>query len=98
MWSTKIGAGDQPRVLVFNKMDLLEQVEERPLASTQVLKPTIDLALKALEGSYRDPDTGYQTVFISATQGLHLDILKDTIAQEVGKLCAARNTAHATFS
>jgi GTP-binding protein HflX len=94
----EIGAGDQPRVLVFNKMDLLEQVEERPLASTQVLKPTIDLALKALEGSYRDPDTGYQNVFISATQGLHLDILKDTIAQEVGKLCAARNTAHATFS
>jgi GTP-binding protein HflX len=93
----EIGAGSKPRILVFNKIDSIGQVEENKESSTwitQEMKTPIDIALRSLEGQYYDAITGYWTVFISATEHLNIDILKEALAKAIKKIQATRYTRH----
>ncbi|WP_339044113.1 GTPase HflX [Cardinium endosymbiont of Tipula unca] len=83
---TEIGAENIPKILVFNKIDVIEQVQETTEETSQEVKTQMDVSLKALEGYYSKDATGYKTVFISATEQLHMEVLKEVIAKEVDNI------------
>jgi GTPase len=63
-----IGAADIPQILVYNKVDLLEE-SQRPLMAHDLWE--------------REPDLRVPRVFISAQRGMGLDVLRDLIAERV---------------
>lgn len=91
---TEIGAENIPKILVFNKIDAIAQVKETKEDATQEaqLATQMEVALKALEGYYSEDATGYKTVFISATEQLHMEILKGVLAKEIENIRLQRYT------
>ncbi|MHB9147479.1 MAG: GTPase HflX [Candidatus Amoebophilus sp.] len=71
----EIGAEHIPTILVFNKMD---QLEEENSANEQ--QPTI--TMEAIRNKYAE-QYGHQAIFISARQQKNIDILKDMLYQQV---------------
>lgn len=91
---TEIGAENIPKILVFNKIDAIAQVKETKEDATQEpqLATQMEVALKALEGYYSEDATGYKTVFISATEQLHMEVLKEVVAKEIENIRLQRYT------
>ncbi|WP_250238043.1 GTPase HflX [Cardinium endosymbiont of Oedothorax gibbosus] len=84
----EIGADNLPRILVFNKIDMIKQNKENMLRATHATDTPIEVALKT--GAYSSTINGYPAVFISATQDLHIDLLKETITKEIERIQVAR--------
>lgn len=88
----EIGAEHIPRILIFNKMDAMEQIREKSDATIQELETQMDGALKELEGYASKHATEYPTVCISLKEGLNIEILKEVIVKNVENIRSSRYT------
>lgn len=77
----EIGADNLPRILVFNKIDIIKQSKENMPRATHAIDRPIEVALRT--DAYSNTIDGYPAVFISATQDLHTDLLKEIITKEI---------------
>lgn len=84
----EIGAANLPRILVFNKMDIIQQSQETIPKATQALDTPIAVALST--GTYSHNISGYPAIFISATKHLHIALLKETIIKAIERVHATR--------
>ncbi|MGI2256975.1 GTPase HflX [Candidatus Cardinium hertigii] len=84
----EIGAAHLPRILVFNKMDMMSQSKKVILRVTQAMDTPIEVALRT--GLYSHTVDGYPAVFISATKQLHIDLLKETITKQIEQIQARK--------
>jgi GTP-binding protein HflX len=83
----EIKAGDKPILLVFNKVDLVEQMpseEELLQISEHELQESRYLDFKALSEAF-EKKNGIIPVFMSASQGENVEGFRETLVQEVKK-------------
>ncbi|AWN82250.1 GTPase HflX [Candidatus Cardinium hertigii] len=80
----EIGAAAIPAMFVFNKIDAIDQpVQNNTHDTVQAMVTPMDVALRALEGQYKDTAAVLPTVFISVLQQWNVAILKEAIAKAV---------------
>jgi len=75
----EIGAGDLPQLLVFNKIDRLEQAPS--LVEGLAGEAHADEVRAAPEPRHDRPAEGRQRVWVSAQLGLGLDLLRKALAE-----------------
>jgi GTP-binding protein HflX len=83
----EIKAGDKPILLVFNKVDLVEQMpseEELLQISEHELQESRYLDFKALSEAF-EKKNGITPVFMSASLGENVEGFRETLVQEVKK-------------
>jgi GTP-binding protein HflX len=83
----EIKAGDKPILLVFNKVDLVQQMpseEELLQISEHELQESRYLDFKALSEAF-EKKNGITTVFMSASLGENVEGFRETLVQEVKK-------------
>jgi GTP-binding protein HflX len=92
---TEIGAENVPRILVFNKIDAIEPTiktvetsQEGITTKIQEVDTLKEVILK--KGHYSNAIDEHNTVFISAKQQLHIDLLKEIIIKEIEPIQARR--------
>ena len=88
----ELGAGDKPVITIFNKMDKYEE-----LAFDQWLDPAVKIEIiDDLKQRWQNETKGH-CVFISATKRTNLDILRQTILNEVREMYRIRYPYRAEF-
>ena len=83
----EIKAGDKPVLLVFNKVDLVQQMpsqEEQLQISEHELQETRYLDFKALSEAF-EKKNGIKPVFMAASLGQNVEGFRDSLVQEVKK-------------
>lgn len=83
----EIKAGDKPVLLVFNKVDLVQQMpsqEEQLQISEHELQETRYLDFKALSEAF-EKKNGINPVFMAASLGQNVEGFRDSLVQEVKK-------------
>ncbi|HSF55893.1 MAG TPA: GTPase HflX [Algoriphagus sp.] len=83
----EIKAGDKPVLLVFNKIDLVQQMpseEESLHISEHELQETRYVDFKALSDAY-EKKTGIKPVFMAAASGENVEEFRDALLTEVKK-------------
>ena len=83
----EIKAGDKPVLLVFNKVDLVQQMpsqEEQLQISEHELQETRYLDFKALSEAF-EKKNGIAPVFMAASLGQHVEGFREALVQEVKK-------------
>ncbi|EAZ81686.1 GTPase HflX [Algoriphagus machipongonensis] len=83
----EINAGDKPILLVFNKIDLVEQMpsEEAIMNMTELeLEESNYLDFASLSDAY-EKKTEIKPVFMAANSGLHVDEFRESLITEVKK-------------
>ncbi len=83
----EIKAGDKPVLLVFNKVDLVQQMpsqEEQLQISEHELQETRYLDFKALSEAF-DKKNGIKPVFMAASLGQNVEGFREALVQEVKK-------------
>jgi GTP-binding protein HflX len=80
---TDIGASDKPVIMLFNKIDQYSHVKKEEDDLTPVQKE--NLTLKDLENTWMAKNH-LPSIFISAKEKTNIDVLKDSIYQEVLKI------------
>jgi GTPase len=80
---TDIGASDKPVIMLFNKIDRYSQVKKEEDDLTPLLKE--NLSLQDLENTWMAKNH-LPSIFISATEKTNLDVLKDSLYEEVLKI------------
>jgi GTPase len=80
---TDIGASDKPTIMLFNKIDAYSFIEKESDDLTPSSKQ--NLTLKDLENTWM-AKSNVPSLFISATEKLNLDQLKDLLFSEVMKI------------
>ena len=83
----EIKAGDKPVLLVFNKVDLVEQMpsqEEQLQISEHELQETRYLDFKALSEAF-EKKNGIKPVFMAASLGQNVEGFREALVQEVKK-------------
>jgi GTPase len=95
MWRTKqeidvvkqtlsdIGASDKPTIMLFNKIDAYSFIEKESDDLTPSTKQ--NLTLKDLENTWM-AKANVPSIFISATEKLNVDQLKELLYDEVRKI------------
>ena len=81
---TEIGAANLPRILVFNKIDMMHQSKK-----VMVIQ-AIDAPVASRTGLYSHAVSGYPSVCISATKQLHIDLLKEMITKQIEEIQATK--------
>ncbi|TSJ80504.1 MAG: GTPase HflX [Candidatus Cardinium sp.] len=81
----EIGADNLPRILVFNKIDIIEENKE---SIAEVRQGIGEVALRTER--YSSDIGGYPAIFISATKGLHIDLLREAIIKEIERVEGSR--------
>ncbi|WP_425286260.1 GTPase HflX [Cardinium endosymbiont of Philonthus spinipes] len=84
----EIGAENLPRILVFNKIDIIKQNKEHIPRGIHTTDTPLEVALRT--GTYSHTVDDYTAVFISATKGLQIDLLKETITKAIEQIQANR--------
>jgi GTP-binding protein HflX len=80
---TDIGASDKPVIMLFNKIDQYSHVKKEDDDLTPLQKE--NLSLQDLENTWMAKNH-LPSIFISATEKTNLDVLKDSIYEEVLKI------------
>jgi GTP-binding protein HflX len=83
----EIKAGDKPVLLVFNKVDLVQQMpsqEEQLQISEHELQETRYLDFKALSEAF-EKKNGIKPVFMAASMGQNVEGFREALVQEVKK-------------
>jgi GTPase len=80
---TDIGASDKPTIMLFNKIDAYFPIEKDPDDLSPSTKQ--NLTLKELENTWM-AKSNIPSLFISATEKLNVDQLREIIYQEVMKI------------
>ena len=70
-----IGAADKPTILVYNKIDAVAKEEEKEGEESE---------------QCATPEGKTDVLFISAAQKLNIDVLRDTLYNEVSRIHAIR--------
>ena len=87
-----LGANDKPMITIFNKMDKYEEQ-----AFDQWLEPAVKIdILNELKQRWQNETNG-SCVFISATERTNLDLLRQTILNEVREMYRIRYPYKAEF-
>ncbi len=84
---SEIGASDKPTLLVFNKIDLVDQMptEEEQMHMTELeLEERNYLDFKMLSEAYLKK-TGIEPVFMAAHDGTHVEEFREALVREVRK-------------
>ncbi|WP_419241506.1 GTPase HflX [Cardinium endosymbiont of Nabis limbatus] len=84
----EIGAEGLPRILVFNKIDIIAPSKEDITRTAQAIDTPVEVALRT--GRYSHSYNGHPAVFISATKGLHIALLKESITKEIERVQVTR--------
>ncbi|MBX9890313.1 MAG: GTPase HflX [Amoebophilaceae bacterium] len=90
----EIGAGDKPMIFIFNKVDLASRQVSVKEGESDAIQETEAVDISALEEEYKDIAANHLVSFISATDGLHLDLFKEMISKEIEKLQAKKYIKH----
>jgi GTP-binding protein HflX len=77
---TDIGASDKPTIILFNKIDLYSHIEKDPDDLTPVHKKNI--TLEEMEKTWV-AKSNVPSLFISATENMNIESLKEMIYNEV---------------
>jgi GTPase len=80
---TDIGASDKPTIMLFNKIDAYFPIEKDPNDLSPAIKQ--NLTLKELENTWM-AKSNIPSLFISATEKMNVDQLREIIYQEVMKI------------
>ncbi|WP_243018692.1 MULTISPECIES: GTPase HflX [Candidatus Cardinium] len=84
----EIGAATLPTILVFNKVDIIKKSTETLSSTSQGIDMPIEAVLRS--GAYGRNMMHYPAVFIAATKGLSIDLLKETITKEIEQIQLTR--------
>ncbi|MGI2298630.1 GTPase HflX [Candidatus Cardinium hertigii] len=80
----EIGAAHLPRILVFNKIDMVAQ------SKTVIPRVTQAIDTPAALNTRLYGHTDYPVVFISAIKQLHIDLLKEAITKQIDQIQATK--------
>jgi GTP-binding protein HflX len=84
---TDIHASDKPVIMLFNKIDAYRFEEKDPYDLGPVTRK--NLSLEELEKTWISRGEGV-SLFISATEKLHIDTLREALFQQVRKIARQR--------
>ena len=90
----EIGAGDKPMIFIFNKIDLVGRPASVKEDESNVIQETEALDISTLEEEYKDIAAHHLVSFISATDGLHVDLFKEILSKEIEKIQVKKHIKH----